>query len=84
MCPGMRPATGWIAYLTSTPWALSVSPISRKRVGLRNGHAVSGDDNHFGCIFHDKAASSADPIFAALSDEFVMVVAPLSAPNPLK
>ena len=29
MWPGMRPATGWIAYLTSTPAFLSASAISR-------------------------------------------------------
>src|SRR3984885_4616166 len=29
MWPGMRPATGWIAYLTSTPSFLSWSAISR-------------------------------------------------------
>src|SRR3546814_1042032 len=27
--PGMRPATGWIAYLTLTPCSFSRSPISR-------------------------------------------------------
>src|SRR6202140_4870989 len=30
MWPGMRPATGWMAYLTSTPSFLSWSAISRR------------------------------------------------------
>ena len=29
MCPGMRPATGWIAYLTSIPFFSSALAISR-------------------------------------------------------
>ena len=29
MCPGMRPATGWMAYFTETPSFFSKSPISR-------------------------------------------------------
>ena len=29
MCPGMRPATGWIAYLTVTPLASSARSSSR-------------------------------------------------------
>ena len=28
MCPGIRPATGWIAYLTSTPRFSSRSAMS--------------------------------------------------------
>ena len=29
MCPGIRPATGWIAYFTSTPRSSSSSASSR-------------------------------------------------------
>jgi len=28
MCPGMRPATGWIAYFTSTPRSFKMLPSS--------------------------------------------------------
>ena len=42
----MRPATGWMAYETSTPRASSSSASSRTRVlRLRDGEAVAGHDD---------------------------------------
>jgi hypothetical protein len=42
MCQACRPATGWIAYLTSTPRASRRPPSSSLRVlGLRDGEARS-------------------------------------------
>ena len=38
MCPGMRPATGWIAYVTSTPRSVIVLKRSL-------GHGYAGIDN---------------------------------------
>ncbi len=47
MCPGIRPATGWIAYLTSTPRSSSsVRELAHVVLCLRDGHSVSGDDDH--------------------------------------
>ena len=46
MCPGIRPATGWIAYFTSTPRDSSSSASSRHGVlGLGHGEAVAGHDD---------------------------------------
>ena len=42
MCPGMRPATGWIAYFTSTPRLLEhVGELAHRVLRLRDGHAVA-------------------------------------------
>ena len=47
MCPGMRPATGWIAYSTSTPFSSSSSASCAHVVlRLRDGHPVAGHDDH--------------------------------------
>ena len=46
MCPGMRPATGWMAYLTFAPRFSSVGrEIAHGVLRLRDGHAVAGDDD---------------------------------------
>ena len=42
----MRPATGWIAYLTSTPLLLElVGELLDRVLGLRDGEPVAGDDH---------------------------------------
>ena len=47
MCPGIRPATGWIAYLTSTPRGLEeLGQLADRVLGLRDRQAVAGDDDH--------------------------------------
>ena len=47
MWPGMRPATGWIAYLTSTPLLLEhVRELTDVVLRLRDRHAVAGRDDH--------------------------------------
>jgi hypothetical protein len=47
MCPGMRPAPGWIANFTSTPrLAELVVELAHLVLGLRHGHAVARDDHH--------------------------------------
>ena len=47
MCPGIRPANGWIAYFTSTPcfWR-NAARVAYRVLGLGNGHPVPGDDDH--------------------------------------
>ena len=46
MCPGMRPATGWIAYLTSTPRSSSsVRQLPYVVLRLRHRQPVAGDDD---------------------------------------
>ena len=46
MWPGMRPATGWIAYLTSTPFSSSSSASCADVVlRLRDRHPVAGHDD---------------------------------------
>ena len=46
MCPGMRPATGWMAKNVSTPRALQrVGQLARRVLGLGHGQAVAGDDD---------------------------------------
>ena len=46
MWPGMRPATGWIAYFTSTPRALEqVGQLADRVLGLRDGQPVAGHDH---------------------------------------
>ena len=47
MCPGIRPATGWIAYFTSTPRVLEeLGELADPVLGLRHGQAVARDDDH--------------------------------------
>ena len=47
MCPGIRPATGWIAYLTSTPLRLEqLGQLADGVLGLGHGEAVARDDDH--------------------------------------
>ena len=47
MWPGMRPATGWIAYLTSTSALLElVGELADGVLGLRDREPVAGDDDH--------------------------------------
>ncbi len=46
MCPGMRPATGWIAYLTSTPLLSSaLCELAHRVLRLGDGHPVTGHDH---------------------------------------
>ena len=46
MCP-IRPATGWIAYFTSTPRSSSTSAgLAHVVLRLGNRHPVAGDDDH--------------------------------------
>ena len=46
MCPGMRPATGWIAYVTSTPLLLEqVGELAHVVLRLRDGQAVAGHED---------------------------------------
>ena len=53
MCPGMRPATGWIAYLTSTPLRLEQRRHLLDRVlGLRHGQTVAGHDDDLVGVRH--------------------------------
>ena len=47
MCPGIRPATGWMAKRTSTPsFVQGVGELPHLVLGLGDGHAVAGDDHH--------------------------------------
>ena len=47
MWPGMRPATGWIAYLTVTPFCDQLGGQLLDRVlRARDRQAVAGDDDH--------------------------------------
>ena len=47
MWPGMRPATGWIAYLTVTPFSVSLARQLLDRVlGARDRQAVARHDDH--------------------------------------
>ena len=42
MCPGIRPATGWMAYLTSTPLRLEeLGQLAHGVLGLGDGQAVA-------------------------------------------
>jgi len=45
MCPGMRPATGWIAYLTSTPSPRAPAATRAPVLGCANRHPVAGCDH---------------------------------------
>ena len=47
MWPGMRPATGWMANLTWTPASLQeLGELPDLVLGLGDGHAVAGRDDH--------------------------------------
>ena len=47
MCPGIRPATGWMAYLTSTPLRLEeLGQLADGVLGLGDREAVAGHDDH--------------------------------------
>ena len=47
MWPGIRPATGWIAYLTSTPRSSrSSAELAARVLRLGDGEAVARDDDH--------------------------------------
>ena len=59
MWPGMRPATGWIAYFTSTPRFSSRSASSRDDVlRLRDRQAVAGHDDRRGARRPSSTATS--------------------------
>ena len=46
MWPGMRPATGWIAYFTSTPLLLEqVGELAHGVLRLRDREPVAGHDD---------------------------------------
>ena len=46
MCPGIRPATGWIAYLTSTPAGLEeLGQLAHGVLRLGHGETVARDDD---------------------------------------
>ena len=46
MCPGMRPATGWIAYFTSTPFVLEqLGEVADVVLRLRDREPVAGDED---------------------------------------
>ena len=47
MCPGIRPATGWIAYLTSTPPRFEeLGQLADGVLGLGHREAVARHDDH--------------------------------------
>ncbi len=47
MCPGMRPATGWMAYFTSPPLLLDqFRQLAHLVLRLRHRHAVARNDDH--------------------------------------
>ena len=47
MWPGMRPATGWMAYFTSPPrFSMQLGQLAHRVLRLRDRHAVAGDDDH--------------------------------------
>ena len=53
MCPGMRPATGWMAYFTSTPLASSrLGHLLDGVLGLRDGQPVAGHHDDLVGIGH--------------------------------
>ena len=59
MWPGMRPATGWMANLTSTPRLVRMSiEFADLVLGLGDGHAVAGNDDHRLAAARMAAASS--------------------------
>ena len=46
MCPGMRPATGWMPKRTLTPFSRSMlGDLEHRVLRLRDGHAVAGHDD---------------------------------------
>src|SRR5215471_15193881 len=64
MWPGMRPATGWMAYFTSTPSFLSRSAISRSACcACATAMPYPGTMITFPAFLSMKAASSAEPCF---------------------
>ena len=45
MCPGILPATGWMAQVTFAPSAFEpVGYLAQRVPGLRHRHAVAGHD----------------------------------------
>ena len=47
MWPGSRPATGWMPNRTLTPLLAQVpGQLGDRVLGLRDGHAVAGGDDH--------------------------------------
>ena len=55
MWPGMRPATGWMAYFTSTPCGLQlVAHLAERVLGLGHRHAVARHDDHLGRVLQDE------------------------------
>ncbi len=67
MCPGMRPATGWMANFTSMPRLISdFRELLDLVLRLRHGHAVAGDDHHaFRVGHHDTGIGGIDRFHAA-------------------
>ena len=84
MCPGMRPATGWIAYFTSTPRASSSSASSRTAVlGLGDREAVARDhDDRRGVgeldrgVVHRRARGREPPAPARRADRALAAAEP--------
>ena len=62
MWPGIRPATGWMAYLTSTPACLEqLGQLADGVLGLGHGQAVAGhDDDRAGVGELDRGVVDAD------------------------
>ena len=53
MCPGIRPATGWIAYLTGTPLSSSrFGQVLDGVLGLGDRQAVAGHDDDLVGVGH--------------------------------
>ena len=54
MCPGMRPATGWMAYFIVTPaFFKEVGHFAEGMLRLRHRHAVARHDDDRGRVLHD-------------------------------
>ena len=82
MCPGIRPATGWIAYFTVTPFSVSLAAISLTASCARaTARPYPGTMITVSALPMMNAASSALPDLTVFVDASV-AIAPSSAPKP--
>ena len=84
MWPGIRPATGWIAYLTSTPRLLEeLGQLADGVLGLGDREAVARDDDHvLGVGQLDRGVVDADLADGAALRADRPATVPSPPPNP--
>ena len=79
----MRPATGWIAYLTSTPFFLQpVGHFAQGVLRLRHRHAVARHDDDLAGVLHDEGGVLGRARFTGRVSVALPPAAAVSPPKP--